>query len=366
VIGTDAPVRARDDRIAQARDLLATFAIDTGLVDGEKRQPPVRYLWTDAFAVCDLLGLGERQLAVRLVDQVHAVLRPGATAPDHPTVAGLRIGKRLPERAADEPFDEHLEWDRDGQYFHYLTKWMHALDQVARVTREPRYNVWARELMETAFRAFTYMSSVGRRMYWKMSVDLSRPLVPSMGHHDPLDGYVTCLQLRATAERLGIADAGPDLRSEAAEFKAMIPFNLATDDPLGIGDLLADAWLVDQLRAQGFVRDGDFRDKVLSGALSGLRSIARAGLTGPATQRLAFRELGLSIGLAAVPHLARSGGPSGTVHALLDYYPLRDGIEGFWLRPENRDVRSWFEHLDINEVMLATSLVPDGYLVLQP
>jgi len=49
-------------------------------------------------------------------------------------LGGLRIGKPLPERGAGEPVDERLEWDRDGQYFHYLTKWMHALDQVARAT----------------------------------------------------------------------------------------------------------------------------------------------------------------------------------------------------------------------------------------
>ena len=65
---------------------------------------------------------------------------------DHPTQGGLRIGKRLPERRPGDPFDEQLEWDRDGQYFHYLTRWMHALDLVARSTREPRFNVWAREL----------------------------------------------------------------------------------------------------------------------------------------------------------------------------------------------------------------------------
>jgi len=31
-------------------------------------------------------------------------------------------GKALNERGADEPVDEHLEWNRDGQYFHYLTR----------------------------------------------------------------------------------------------------------------------------------------------------------------------------------------------------------------------------------------------------
>jgi len=39
------------------------------------------------------------------------------TMPDPPTRGGLRIGKDLPERGPRAPFDERLEWDRDGQYF---------------------------------------------------------------------------------------------------------------------------------------------------------------------------------------------------------------------------------------------------------
>jgi hypothetical protein len=58
----------------------------------------------------------------------------------HPTRGGLRIGKPLAERSPDEPIDERREWDRNGQYFHYLTKWMHALDQVARSTGQPMFN----------------------------------------------------------------------------------------------------------------------------------------------------------------------------------------------------------------------------------
>jgi hypothetical protein len=60
----------------------------------------------------------------------------------HPTRGGLRIGKPLPERGVSELFDEQLEWNRDGQYFHYLAKWMHALDQVSRRTRQPHFNTW--------------------------------------------------------------------------------------------------------------------------------------------------------------------------------------------------------------------------------
>jgi hypothetical protein len=57
-----------------ANELMEKFAALTGL---ESAGPPRRYLWTDAFAVCNVLGLyrdsGERRyldLALRLVDRV--------------------------------------------------------------------------------------------------------------------------------------------------------------------------------------------------------------------------------------------------------------------------------------------------------
>jgi hypothetical protein len=68
----------------------------------------------------------------------------------HPTIEGLRIGKKLNERKSDEPYDERLEWEQDGQYFHYLTKWMHALNRTTEVTGDLRYNRWALELAKTA------------------------------------------------------------------------------------------------------------------------------------------------------------------------------------------------------------------------
>jgi hypothetical protein len=39
-----------------------------------------------------------------------------------------------------------------------------------------------------------------------------------------------------------------------------------------------------------------------------------------------------------------------------------DGICEFWLEPANRANSTWTEHADINEVMLATCLVPGGFL----
>ena len=92
-----------------------------------------------------------------------------------------------------------LEWDRDGQYYHYLTKWMYALDCVSRVTDDDRYREWAVELARTVHERFSVRdangSSIG--LHWKMSIDLSRPLVPSMGQHDPLDGFLIYNRLDA-------------------------------------------------------------------------------------------------------------------------------------------------------------------------
>ena len=39
-------------------------------------------------------------------------------------------------------------------------------------------------------------------------------------------------------------------------------------------------------------------------------------------------------------------------------------IEDFWLDPAHWQLTSWDEHRDINEVMLATSLLPEGFLLL--
>jgi hypothetical protein len=334
--------------MATANELMTSYLTRTAQV---RR----RYLWTDAFAVCNLLGLGDLDKAVQLVERVHAELAPSSAAADHPTQRGLRIGKPLPERGIDEPLDERLEWDRDGQYFHYLTKWMHALDQLARTTRDARYSLWSRELADVAFRSFVYYSQPrsAPRMYWKMSVDLSRPQVASMGHHDPLDGYITCLQLAETAQLLAVI-GGPDVAKPAAVYRTMFePHGLATGDPLGLGGLLVDAYRLYQLD-----RDAELRAAILDGARIGLSHFAEHGdLDRPASHRLAFRELGLAIGLSALRHLP--------VRELAQYVALGDEIRDFWNVDANRRSPTYLEHADINDVMLATSLEPDGFLRLR-
>ena len=372
------------ERLREAVDRMTALAERTGLTSA---RPSRRYLWTDAFAVCNLLGLaratgdeGKELLALRLVERVHHELgrhrsdeqRLGwisglseEEGEEHPTAGGLRIGKPLPERAPDEQIDPDLEWERDGQYFHYLTKWMHALDQVARSTRRPRYSRWARELARTAHRAFTYGPPHDRRMVWKLSIDLSRPLVPSMGHHDPLDGFVTCIQLDATANDLEPSSGG--LGAEASDFASMLaPEQLATSDPLGLGGLLVDACRLVQLDAER-----ELVAALLAAAVRGLEHYRwKMDPSAPAAHRLAFRELGLAIGLEGLPLLQRAADAlvptaRASLVELFGHLNLRDEIESFWRRPEHRRSATWEEHADINDAMLATSLAPEGFLVLE-
>lgn len=362
-----------------ARELMDDFVVQTGLV-GEN--PPKRYLWTDAFAVCNFLGLlrltGEgryRELALALVDQVHHVLgrhrKDGARSgwisglddeegERHPTKGGLRIGKERPERGPDEPQDSRLEWDRDGQYFHYLTKWMHALRRVSRETDNAVFLRWAVELAATAHGAFTYRASPGGplRMFWKMSIDLTRPLVPSMGHHDPLDGLITYLDLQTAAPG--------ELVSEIAEAAEMCRNrSWATDDALGIGGLLGDVGRLGRLVLDHDVDRRDLLDDLIEASWTSLRAFSRSrSLDFPATQRLAFRELGLSIGLHAVERLRAGIDTSpelaSDLDSILEYHPLAERIERFWADPGSRRSPTWTGHEDINAVMLATSLVGEA------
>jgi hypothetical protein len=222
-------------------------------------------------------------------------------------------------------------------------------------------------------------------MYWKMSIDLAYPLVPSMGQHDPLDGFVTYCELQLAAERdLNMAPC-PDLGTEIGDMAGICrSLNLATDDPLGTGGLLADALRIAQIMVQGgpgfaeYLGPGvelpELLGGVLTAALVGLDAFADSGCTGlPADFRLAFRELGLAIGLSGLGHLQQALGDHPDTfgeddslllqaEALRPYLPLGETVTGFWLDARNREAASWTEHREINMVMLATSLAPEGFL----
>src|SRR6202012_5571778 len=100
--------------------------------------------WTDGFAVVNFLTLynltqENRYLtfARNLISTVHSVLgftrdgqsRLSGATEQEPLKGGLRIGKH-----------DETGPDGDGQYFHYLTVWMFALNRFTFVTGEKCYN----------------------------------------------------------------------------------------------------------------------------------------------------------------------------------------------------------------------------------
>lgn len=385
-----------DARVAHARDLMLQFAERTRI---DSSGPSTRrYLWTDAFAVCNFLSLARvtqearwTRLALQLVDRVHQTLgRHRADDPRqgwisglpehegrvHPTRAGLRIGKGLPERRAVELPDPRLEWDRDGQYFHYATRWMHALARVAHETGKSEQLSQAIEFAEAMHRGFlTRDPADGLRMHWKMSIDLQRPLVPSMGQHDPLDGWTTGLELASAARRSGsavelggLAEAIRDWREIGARVDP------ATADPLGIGSLLVSAGYLAQSIARGEGSDPMELAVLVRTAAKSLDLLVQSeALRQHATHRLPFRELGLAIGLHAIPkiesalHRRDLNATSriaidNALTALQRHEDLRTEIEEQWVDPTHHALPAWFQHLDINSVMLATSLLPTVFL----
>lgn len=387
---------------ALAIRIMDAFAERTGLTSD---RAPRRYLWTDAFAVCNYLGLrGETgderflDLARSLVRQVHRVLGrhreddprdgwiSGLTEDEgrkHPTAGGLRIGKPRPERREDERYDPRAEWDRDGQYYHYLTKWMFALNRMWRTTEEPDYHRQAVELARAAQEGFMISTPVGRRLCWKASIDLSRPLVPSGGQHDPLDGLVTLSGLVATrpsgfegddarlGPRAGHSDSG-GLEAAVAELTALCEGgSWVTDDPLGAGGLLVDTLRCAQLATRRHPTGSALLGRVMRDALRSLERLSGFNvLRQPAGARLAFRELGLALGLRALGELDGLRRPPGVmideavVGSLRRFEPVGTRIVDFWSEEGSRAVDTWIDHRDISEVMWATCLVPAGFLEL--
>ncbi len=138
---------------------------------------------------------------------------------------------------------------------------------------------------------------------------------------------------------------------------------------MGAGSLLIAAYRLARLRLKHGVEVGALLGEVLDAAAVSVEAAAGQGFARlPASRRLAFRELGLAIGLHGVERLhgattGRSGFPAdGALAALARHLPLAAEIDAFWNDPAHRAAPTWRDHPDINTVMLTTSLAPDGYL----
>jgi hypothetical protein len=367
--------------LERASTLMAGFSLRSGLTEqggsGTPGDPTRRYLWTDALALLNFLALnnttGDKTwdlLAQRIIQQVHGHLGKFAhedsrvgwlsglgeeKAQQHPTLGGLRIGKKRPERGEHEPYDAQLEWERDGQYYHYHTRWIMALLSAATHFDQSRYARWAAELSLTGAR-FIEQTKTGLRMYWKMSVDLSRPLIPVMGAHDPLDGLLCALQVQnhgAGKDQSGFARYIDQLEHLCMRSR------WATDDELGLGSLALNVVRATHLQTQAELPSAIQPRTLLADLEQGIAKVVKTfAPSGSANYRLAFRECGLSLGLRCLhSHLAFLKEQGLKPHFDEATWQLADDIEGFWLRHDNQQVATFLDHQDINEVSLAASLL---------
>lgn len=362
----------------QAEELTEKFLQRTGVTtEGKNREE--RYLWTDALAVQNLFDLYKqtgkdkyRKDAEKLIVLVHEHLGKHHPADEregwisgliaekgelHPTVGGLRIGKKNPERRKDEAYHAQEEWERDGQYFHYNSKWIMALIRAGKETGEKQYYIYALELL-LASAEFIYRNNNSYYMYWKMDTELTRPLVSSMGAHDPLDGILCAKRLK-----LLLPEKAAETEQLSQKFEDMIAgASWTTPDPLGIGSLLLNTITASRISKEGIDLPPAAQPlKLFRESLSGLQNFQTGYRSEePATRRLAFRECGLSLGIRAVvasKYEIREVIPE--IEDLEEYSPLAEEIEDFWLKQENRQSSTWKDHLNINTVTLAASIIAD-------
>ncbi|UNI18659.1 hypothetical protein JDV02_004913 [Purpureocillium takamizusanense] len=389
-----------------------------------------RYLWTDAFGLIDLLKLHRETssplylaLARRLADVVHDTLGrerecerrphdndgdgnggegdgggvparlPGATDAE-PLRGGLRIGK----------LDAHGP-DADGQYHHYLTLWMFALNRLSLASGEARWNDLAVQLARAVHPRFVLCvpspsplegegEGEGERrhhlkMVWKISTDMRRVLVPSEGHLDAATGLVVYSLLQRTAVTAGAGDGDGEeealpLAREIAEYARLMtrrPEDLTPrGDPLdlgmglwvcqfgggavavgdqggGVGDDLGDDGSGGGVAGSGSGSSSAWAQRFVDDALG----LARV-LLGPdsqlmrrdASRRLAFREFGACLGVRCAAAAAADQVLQERVRAVLAFWERHQQGE-----PDDDDDND--DLRPISKVMYAAALVPGAF-----
>jgi hypothetical protein len=314
--------------------------------DGHQR----RYLWTDAFGVLCYTSIAEhykaqgntteaekyKRAADRLVNVVHACLgSPRSNKPEDrmtmdtssPTGhVGLRIGKLYSRKVTD------YGMTYDGQYWHYVDKWLLALARSGHV----------KEGIEIAKSCFPYFFDPGEDgtgwaggIRWKLNVDATAP--PSLQRARASDDTLVALIVFSILE----AHRDPTNKSLADEIK-LLKVSLqgyrprVTDDPLGWGlEAMYDQFL------KGHPRQAS------------LKSLQSSALH-PSHLSLPFRLYGAMIG-------ARIGGES------VAHQDRVNQLVELSLKHEGRAAASGVEeHSSINRVMLAMCLLCPGALGRQP
>lgn len=388
----------RLDRFQQS--LESVYGPFTSIPDPNAWTPPRksgghrgRYLWTDAYGVLNLLTMhreytntldltantSEKEknryliMAERLVEVVHDVLGktrdgisrlPGASE-ENVVGGGLRIGK-----------EEEGGMDGDGQYHHYLTVWMFALNRLSMATGDPKYNRQAVALAKAIHpRFFVNRESNRPRMVWKMAMDLSVPLVQSEGNLDPIDGFVVFRLLQAAAVRFEGAAGEGVLSEEIDDYQRVMARkgeHFVSSDPLDLGMTLWTAhWFSEREEWAARLAGRCFEQLCMSHSprpisiipadeIDDLFEINRY-LERNIKYRLAFREFGTSLGAQCQSQ------QSTEKDRAVDLKHYADAIIAAWDPYMELTMSSDLMHDDlrpITRVMYATALMPGGEFFL--
>ena len=278
-----------------------------------------------------------------------------------PSHVGRSQDWQSPSAAAMKPSTNG--WSGTGRsVFHYLTKWMHLLSGGLRHGQLQICSVGRRAGTEI-------FPSLCPQARWRLLEDEHRSLKTARpaGLHDASDGYITLLgETQHALATIQDHPEGDDLTPAIETLSALCQHKDWTTWPCGPlfdgGTPLPINW-----RQSTDIRllEEEARRHGLAALLLASRYLDR-----PTAHRLAFRELGLAIGRArcrSSPDDQRQQ----LVRILLiaqDHrvpsaiWSLGEHIIGVWLPQANHQDESWRAHEDINDVMLATALIPNMVL----
>eukprot|EP00429_Kryptoperidinium_foliaceum_P076970 CAMPEP_0176227788 /NCGR_PEP_ID=MMETSP0121_2-20121125/22941_1 /TAXON_ID=160619 /ORGANISM="Kryptoperidinium foliaceum, Strain CCMP 1326" /LENGTH=253 /DNA_ID=CAMNT_0017567065 /DNA_START=14 /DNA_END=774 /DNA_ORIENTATION=- len=238
--------------------------------------------------------------------------------PASPTgYVGLRIGKVAARRVTDPGMTY------DGQYWHYIDKWLLALARAGRAGEAAR-------IAKSCFPHF--FDAVGGGVRWKLSADATAPpgLLRAIPSEDALSALVvlSLLEAHREAEAPSLADEVAQLRACLAEFRPRV-----TDDALGWGlEAIFDTYIEGRPRRRA------------------LAALAPRVLRASRLPSLPFRLYGAMIGArVAGEEVAQASVVDGLVEAALAH-------------EAQAEEAGYEEHSSINRVMLAMCILAPGAL----
>jgi len=272
-----------------------------------ENQTQRRYLWTDSFAVVNMVTMYHRTedkawlaKAEKLVEAVESSL--GQTRGKRASIKMVAVDQKRPFRKCkglrigkvDPKEDDGM--GGDGMYYHYISKWLFALirlgstfEQVGAKEKANLYVGMARELAEDTHKSFVKKDMRGKPlgMSWKLHTNLES-LSRGMMASDAVEAFVTYRLIQYYLKDQNV------LKSEAEEMRQATVRSLSSllgwCDTLGTG---SNMWILQWIKG-GLPA---VSNTVLQKAVKYASRFCENG-----TGSLPFRDYGLILGVKTTEH----------------------------------------------------------------